>query len=88
MLVEPCIEDGFPRNVTVSVGENATFECLGSWDWEMDLFWVFSANQTVNVRDLADMDRLNRRNVKKRQVGSTDRPRRPRRSTALPRDPV
>ena len=68
VLVEPCIEDGYPRNLTVLTGENATFDCLGSWDWEMDLFWVFSENQTVNVRDLVDMDRLNRRAINQHQV--------------------
>ena len=74
VLVEPCIEEGFPRNLTVYIGHDATFECLGSWDWEMDLFWVFSGNQTVQVRDLTDMDRLNQQAINQHQVGLTDRP--------------
>ncbi|KAF0308048.1 Fibroblast growth factor receptor 2 [Amphibalanus amphitrite] len=63
-----CIEEGYPLNVTAFIGENATFDCLGSWDWEMDLFWVFSENNTVHVRDLADMDRLNRQAINEKQT--------------------
>ncbi|XP_043222345.1 fibroblast growth factor receptor 2-like isoform X1 [Amphibalanus amphitrite] len=69
VLVMPCIEEGYPLNVTAFIGENATFDCLGSWDWEMDLFWVFSENNTVHVRDLADMDRLNRQAINEKQDG-------------------
>ncbi|XP_037068160.1 fibroblast growth factor receptor 1-like isoform X2 [Pollicipes pollicipes] len=57
---DPLIEPGYPRNVTALAGSNATFECPGSWDFDMDLFWMFTRSDIVEVHNISDLSSFNR----------------------------
>ena len=64
----PVIVSGWPRDVVTVAGGAITLRCPGTWDWDMDLFWVFSYEQAFKMDGIADLDRIHNYAIRQHDV--------------------